>query len=368
MSVRYYIDFKRIGEPLTLDILQIVKRNVNILINLLPILSFIPPLFILYSLYAWSFEQTLHGRTFLLFFVWLIALEVILSWEKLQKNNVNKLRSIRTVLFIIALLLPSIYVIAANYCGLNAIIEDLATQLKVEKTGWPMVSVEYMVFAVFFGLIILLAYGISGLTDFSISTFFIGTIGILFTIDNLYPYGRFTPLQILVPSTATLAANVLNLMGYTTSMSFISNHPTYGSMPDLTVTGSQGEFAKFGIAWPCSGVESLLIYTVTILLFLKKTDMPWKQGIVYFSIGAVVTYFINILRVVNIFLLAMKYGWPSPQAVQFHNYYGMLYSITWIISYPLIIIGSRALWGRIRNWKTGTKDGTNFSTRPKLSQ
>jgi exosortase/archaeosortase family protein len=150
-------------------------------------------------------------------------------------------------------------------------------------------------------------------------------------------------------------------------MSFISNDPTYGSMPDLTVTGSQGK-ARFGIAWPCSGVESLLIYTVTILLFLKKTDIPWKHRITYFSIGAVVTYLINIFRVVTIFLLAMDYGWPSPQAVQFHNYYGMLYSITWIISYPLIIIGSRALWGRIRNWKTGIEDSTNFSTRTKLSE
>jgi len=195
----------------------------------------------------------------------------------------------------------------------------------------------------------------------------VGTIGLLFIIDNLYPFGKFTPLQILVPWTATLAANVLNLMGYTTSMSFISNDPTYGSMPDLTVTGSQGK-ARFGIAWPCSGVESLLIYTVTILLFLKKTDIPWKHRIIYFSIGAVVTYLINIFRVVTIFLLAMDYGWPSPQAAQFHNYYGMLYSITWIISYPLIIIGSRALWGRIRNWKTGIEDSTNFSTRTKLSE
>jgi thaumarchaeosortase len=259
-------------------------------------------------------------------------------------------------------------VIAANYCGLNAMIEDLATQLKVEKTGWPTVSVEYMVFAVFFGLIILLAYGISGLTDFSISTFFSGVIGILFTVDNLYPWGRFTPLQVLVPATATLAANVLNLMGYTTSMILISNDPIQGSFPYLKVTSPQGKPVGFGIAWPCSGVESLLIYAVTILLFLKKTSVPWKHRIIYFSIGAVVTYLINIFRVVTLFLLAIDYGTRSSQWQQFHNFYGMLYSITWIISYPLIIIGSRVLWEKIRNWKAGTKDSINFSTRTKLSE
>jgi len=106
--------------------------------------------------------------------------------------------------------------------------------------------------------------------------------------------------------------------------------------------------ARFGIAWPCAGVESLIIYTVTILLFLKKTAIPWKHGIIYFIIGAIITYFINILRIVTIFLLAAKYGTQSPEVWSFHDFYGQLYSITWIISYPLIIIGTRSLWSKIR--------------------
>ncbi|MDH5754017.1 MAG: archaeosortase/exosortase family protein [Candidatus Bathyarchaeota archaeon] len=360
-----------------LDIPQTVERNVSILTKLLPVLSFMPPLLILYSLHSWSFEQTYHGRTFLLFFIWLVSLEIILSWEKLQKNKVNRLGSIRTVLFILALLLPTIYVIAANYCGLNAVIEDLAKQkispgdpLKDQHASLIPLSTEYLVFAVLFCLIILLAYGINGLIDFPISTFFLGIIGVLFTIDNLYPYGKLTPLQIFVPTTATLAANVLNLMGYETRMSFISNDPIYGSMPSLQVKDFQGFWHKpLGIAWPCAGVESLLIYTVTILLFFKKTDIPWKHKIIYFAIGAVVTYFINVLRVVTLFVIATNTGGVhSVQFQRFHNYYGMLYSIAWIMSYPLIIIGSQALWGKIRNWKTSRKGGAKFSTRTKLSE
>jgi exosortase/archaeosortase family protein len=349
-----------------LDILRTVKRNVNILIMLLPVVSFIIPLFILYSLYSWSFEQTYHGRTLQLFFLWLVSLEAILSWGKLQKNKVSKLGSIRTVLFIITLLLPTVYVIAANYCGLNVIIEDLAKQnispedpLKDQHASSIIISTEYLVFTVFFCLMILMSYGMNGLMEFSISAFFSGIIGVLFTIDNLYPYGRFTPMQIFVSPTAMLAANVLNLMGYETRISFINNHPIWGSMPYLAVKDSQGFWWGSGIAWPCAGVESLLIYTVTILLFLKKTDIPWKHRIVYFAIGAVVTYFINVLRVVTLFVIAINTGGVhSIQFQMFHNYYGMLYSITWIISYPLIIIGSRALWEKIKNWKTDTKDAS----------
>jgi len=354
------------------NIIQAVKRNVHIIIMLLPILSFIAPFLILYSLQPWTFEQTYHGRTFLLFFLWLVVLEIILSWEKLQKIKVNKLRSIRTVLFVIALLLPTIYVVAANYYGINIMIHDLTSQyispLNVDSTqkiiiaSYMKISIEFLVFAVLFCLIILLTYGISILGDFSISTFFLGIIGVLFTIDYLYPQ-KLTPLQIFVPATATLAAKVLTLMGYQiTSLSFATN------MPFLSVTNRYGQSFGASIDWACAGVESLLIYSVTILLFLKETAISWKQRIVYFVIGGAVTYFINILRIVTIFLLAMDYGYgPSTPAQRFHDYYGMLYSITWIVSYPLIIIATRALWGKIRNWKIGTKKTANFSTRTNLS-
>lgn len=321
-----------------LDIVQKVKKNTHILIKLSPILSFIVPFLILYFLYPNSFEATWKGRTYYLFFLWLVSLEITLGWEELQTDKVDKLRSIRTFAFIIALLLPTIYVVAANYCGLNAIIADLAKQNNISWIDWILISTEYLVFAVLFCLIILLEYGINGLMDFSISTFFLGTIGVIYTIDNLCPYGRFTPFQIFVPTTAKLAANVLNLMGYQTRFLALVE-----GMPDLVAWNSYG-VARFQIAWPCSGVESLLIYTVTILLFLKKTAIPWKHRIVYFIIGAIVTYFINILRIVTIFIIEINRG----DVWAFHDYYGQLYSITWIISYPLIIIGSRALWSKIR--------------------
>jgi len=340
-----------------LDVLQAVKRNISILIKLLPIISFITPFLILYSLYPNSFEATWKGRTYYLFFLWLVSLESILSWEKIQTNKMNKLRSIRTVAFIITLLLPTIYVVAATHCGLNAIIVDLANENNIFWAVWMPLSMEYLVFAVLFALIILLEYGTSGLKDFSISTFFLGIIGMIYTIDNLYPYGRFTPFQILVPTTATLAANVLNLMGYQTKMSVITN-PYYGWMPSLIAWNAKNPLmgASFAIGWPCAGIESLLIYTITILLFLKKSAIPMKQRIMYFVIGAIITYFINILRIVTIFVISINTGGGNtPQVEQFHSFYGQLYSITWIISYPLIIIGSRAVWRRIRKLENGYK-------------
>jgi len=325
-------------------IAQKVRKNITVLRKILPILSFIIPFLILYSLYPKTFEATWKGRTYYLFFLWLACLEIILDSEELQTSKVDKLKSARTIAFCISLLLPAVYVIVANYYGLNATIGELIKQMNIPFIEWMLISIEYLVFTMFFTSTILLEYGIKGLKTFLLPTAFLGMIGTIYVIDNVYPNGQFTPFQILVPTTAKLATYVLEFMGYRTLM----DPNTSIGMPYVAVFDPNGRPQGFYIAWPCSGVESLLIYTLIILLFFKKTAIPWKHRIFYFIIGAIITYFINILRIVTIFLLAAKYGTQSPEVWSFHDFYGQLYSITWIISYPLIVIGTRSLWSKIR--------------------
>jgi hypothetical protein len=213
-------------------IAQKVRKNFTVLRKIVPILSFIIPFLILYSLYPKTFEATWKGRTYYLFFLWLISLELILCWEKLQTSEVYKLMSIRTVASIKALLLPTIYVIVANYYGLNDIIVDLSEQNNVYWVNAMPISIEYLVFTMLFALMILLENGVKGLSDFSISTLFLGTIGFIYTIDSIYLFGTFAPFQIFVPIIAMLAANVLNLMRYQTSIATITpSIPLRGSYP-----------------------------------------------------------------------------------------------------------------------------------------
>jgi thaumarchaeosortase len=320
----------------------------DFLIFLMIFTGFAVPFAILYQLDANSFNLTWKGRTFYLFFLWLVTLELILDWEKFQAKNQGAWGSVRTVALGVVLMLPTLYVVVENYYGLSVMIADVSQQFAVPHFGWMALSVEYLVFAVLFCAIVLLAYGSDGLKCFSISAVFLGAVGVVYLIDNLYPYGRFTPLQIFVPPTAWLAASLLNLMGYQTTMTQIVNHPTYGSMPLLTVQDSLGRTASFAVAWPCSGVQSLFIYTIVIVLFLKRTPIRWLHRIVYFAVGAIVTYFINVLRIATIFIIAVNNG----DVGLFHNYYGELYAMTWIIAYPLIIIGSRLLWSRLKARKT----------------
>ena len=122
-------------------------------------------------------------------------------------------------------------------------------------------------------------------------------------------------------------------------------------MPLLHVTGPLGT-AQFTIAWPCAGIESLLIFTAVALLFLKRMNISWKAKIGFFAFGAAITYFINVLRIATIFTIGMQYGVDSSQVQAFHFYYGPLYAMAWIISYPLILLAGQGLWRKIKKQKT----------------
>ena len=110
-------------------------------------------------------------------------------------------------------------------------------------------------------------FGKKGLAGFALPALFVGLVGVLYTIDNVFPYGQFTPFQLLVPTTATLASGILSLMGNTA----VLGTEIGTGMPTLQVTGALGT-AKFAIAWPCAGIESLLIFTAVALLFLKTDE------------------------------------------------------------------------------------------------
>ncbi|MCW4030859.1 MAG: archaeosortase/exosortase family protein [Candidatus Bathyarchaeota archaeon] len=320
-------------------VLPFLKKHENALLKLLPLMAFVLPLLWLYLLDAGSFELMWKGRTFQIFFVWLIVLELILGWESIQPTHTTKLFSAKTLVLIAALLLPTVYVILANYLGLNTAISEASRQSGVVWWDSMTLSTEYLVFTALFCVIVYLQFGKKGLKDFSVPAVFLGIVGALYTIDNVFPYGQFTPFQLLVPTAANLAASILNLMGYQTSLN------AAGTMPRLTATNPVNpiQTATFDIAWPCAGIESLLIFTVVALLFLKRMHINWKAKFCYFAIGVAVTYSINILRIVTIFTIGMNEG----DVQLFHFYYGPLYSITWIVSYPLVILGSQILWRKI---------------------
>ena len=70
-----------------LNILRAIKERQKLIMKLVPLAAFAVPFLWFYLLDAQSFELMWKGRTFQLFFIWLVGLELILGWEDLQEGQ-----------------------------------------------------------------------------------------------------------------------------------------------------------------------------------------------------------------------------------------------------------------------------------------
>jgi thaumarchaeosortase len=311
---------------------------------LLPLAAMGLAMAILYQAFPSSFELTWKGRAYYLLFLWLALMEILLEYGQ-HSRKIKNLSLVRSAIIVTSLSLPAVYALAETQLGLNTMITKHTEAMGIYYSDKMPLSIEYLVMTASFALQIISIGGARELSSHSISVSFLGLIAMIYNIDNIYPYGRFTPFQLLVPTTTMLAAKALNLMGYETTLL----GQDLENMPRL-LAQKEGRSAVFSVAWPCSGVESMIIYSVTIMLFLKKTDMSRRSKAAYFLVGAMVTYLINILRIATIFTIAIGQG--MEEATLFHYSYGQMYSILWIVFYMLVIWGSRRLWRSAKLMKT----------------
>jgi exosortase/archaeosortase family protein len=291
---------------------------------------------------SFLFELTWKGRMFLLVFLWIMLIESAMDWKQFVDEKPENRYII--IASLVCALIPTFYVLATNFFGLDLTVLQIghdAGILSFTSTNepwdflhlyWP-VSCEYIVFAVFFISAALLAYKTKGLKTLSISFALLGGIGVAYMFDTVYPFGVFEPLQAFALPTAAVAAALFDLLGYTVRLAF----PAYGfdySLPSLTVTVG-GETASVAIAWACAGVQSLLLYVVIILVFFKKADISAFRKLAYFIIGLFGTFFVNVLRVFSIVLIMLNSG--SEAGMTFHNTYGEMYSVIWILLFIMLI-------------------------------
>ena len=293
-----------------------------------------------------SFQETWKGRAFYLFFLWLFALEFILGGKSLKKGTNHGSDTARIILGVFALTIPAIYAVEFYLFGLSNTVTQLAEflgagqGLSPSAQAWELtlsfpISLEYFVVAIslFVGVLLLLDF--DGIKQFSISLSFLVLIGIFYMIDTFYPYSTASvpnllsptlpqsgfSIQSFVPFISSIVAFVMQRLGYVVHMVVLQD----GSV-EMLVNGF-----GFLIYWPCAGVYSLFIYTFVILLFLKNSPMSLLAKIGCFVVGAVGTFFVNILRIVSILNIYVTSG--ASEGEIFHNYYGELFFLGWIVVY-----------------------------------
>jgi len=364
--------------------------------------NFVIPIFLTtfifthYFLEPTTFQYFWKGRAPYLLFLWLLLLELTIAWKKLPKKTFNTSNYKKILAVAITTTLPMVYIVCTYVFGLNRQIMEIGKILGVPSRlglewflqySWPL-SLEYSILTIFIMASIWLIYGIGALRRFSVSLFFLGATAFFYMIDTFHPYGTLKALQNLVPCTASSTAYLLNQMGYETRL--------FQMADGIQLWANGGNFwLGFAIFWPSSGLHSLFIYTFMILLFVKsipsllleqktvsaaipkrlrimaKTDrIPFpieRKKIciaikaadtfivnitrmmpiyVIVAVGAVGTFFVNVLRILTIYVVGLN---TKSEAVSrmFHDYFGELYFVAWILTYLIAIGYGHRIWTKL---------------------
>lgn len=282
------------------------------------------------------FFWTWKGRMFYLIFLWLLFIESIIDWNNVIENKPKTTSKI--VASLIFALIPTFYILAINFLGLDQLILNIGEYFNIGAGDfiyfhWPL-SCEYLIFAIFFITATLIAYETQGLKTFSISFAFFGGVSVAYMFDTIFPFGVFKPLQEFALPTAATTTALFDLLGYTARLTFPLRYGT-SNLPLLTVSAG-GKTASVAIAWACAGVQSLFLYVLIILVFFKKANISAFRKLAYFIIGLFGTFFVNVLRIFSIVIIMMNYGSDAGSA--FHDTYGEIYFLTWILLYILLIV------------------------------
>ncbi|PVX25436.1 MAG: hypothetical protein CW691_04640 [Candidatus Bathyarchaeum sp.] len=122
---------------------------------------------------------------------------------------------------------------------------------------------------------------------------------------------------------------MLNILGYGTQ-----TFPGGADGLGLTVTQASRSYSAI-VSWSCAGSHSLFIYSFMIMLFLRGINISLNRKMIYVVVGAVGTFFVNILRIVSILLAGVNSG--ASLAATFHEFYGEFFFIAWMFIYLTLL-------------------------------
>ena len=151
---------------------------------------------------------------------------------------------------------------------------------------------------------------------------------VLLSLDAFFPFNSLGPLQLIVPVYLQIDQDVIR---------FIDNHimnlgpgiPVTATGNLLVLNGLHGPFA-LQVFWPSAGVHSMIIYTLVMLAFLLKMEIPLERKLVYFAIGIIGTATVNLIRIISLSLFALLITTNVSEWESFHSVAGEIMFLPWL--------------------------------------
>ena len=218
------------------------------------------------------------------------------------------------------------YLIAVEF-GLKNYLATIAPQFHVlllDSWDWMW---DFIVIAVFFVATLTVLFGKRWIRISPAGPIYAAGTAIILSLDAFFPYDSLGPLQYVVPYLVKLDVFLIT----TFNLGIASAH---GNI--MFLSGDHGPFA-LQVFWPSAGVHSIIIYSLVMMAFLLKMNIPRNRKAVYFALGVVGTVGVNVIRILSLSLFVLKVSTNVNEFQSFHGIAGEIMFLPWLFVFLLIV-------------------------------
>jgi thaumarchaeosortase len=214
------------------------------------------------------------------------------------------------------------YLIFLEY-GLRDFIENSATQYNVHLVlSWTWMW-DFVIMGIFVISSVFILFGRKWIRIAPAGPIFLCGSAVILSLDAFFPYDTLGPLQYIVPY--LVQANVSIINGLDLGLAIAKNNI-------LFLRGEHGSMA-LQVFWPSAGVHSVIIYSLVMMAFLLKMNIPQKRKAMYFVLGILGTIGVNMIRIFSLSLFVLKVSTNPNDFEEFHGIAGEIMFLPWLFAY-----------------------------------
>lgn len=291
---------------------------------------------ILFTLFAYPDTFSLswnQGRGGFLFAMAFIAAELVGLRYQIKRSR---------FLIVVGLAALTIAYFAALPMGLRDSIRDAAGSYNVSLVDSWIWMWDFVVMSMYVAGSLVVLFGKRWYKIAPAGAIYLAGSAAILSLDAFFPFDSLGPLQFIVPIYLQIDQGVINFIDdYVTNVgpenpnSLASPATARGNL--LILNGLHGPFA-LQVFWPSAGVHSMIIYTLVMLAFLLKMDIPIRRKLIYFAIGTLGTVAVNVIRIISLSLYALVVTTNVSEWEAFHSVAGEIMFLPWLGVYLGIVM------------------------------
>ena len=238
--------------------------------------------------------------------------------------NINR----RKFCIVIGLSLITVGYFVALPLGLRDSIIAAAPYYRVQQVdSWEWLW-DFIIMALYVGLSLGILFGKKWYKIAPAGAIYLVGSAVILSLDAFFPFDSLGPLQFIVPEYLQIDQALIGLIN-SHIMNVGPGIPATAQGNLLVLNGLHGHFA-LQVFWPSAGVHSMIIYTLVMLAFLLKMDIPLQRKLVYFVIGTIGTAAINLIRIISLSLFALMITTNVNEWEAFHSVAGEIMFLPWL--------------------------------------